>query len=225
MTSSLRLSPPREFPTQFVDHFDAFCVKGSGSAGTHAVDRSASTGPRMERELDLMILILAVSGFATAVVGLIPVRRNSDARRSERALWRAITPICVVRSLAVVSGRRCTSPRCRRLRAPLLLFACARVCSLDPRDYARDLVVTDAAPTGACDGWAAHPLIVVSPSYAASIEPDILGAVVAHEAAHARHHDPLRIFIAQARDRSAVAVDPRTRSIRRLDPRARAFAR
>lgn len=154
----------------------------------------------MERELDLMILILAVSGLAMPVVGWIPVRRVSDARRSERALWRAITrPLAsFVISVAMVTGWALHEPADpETLRTPLLLFA-ALVSAVWIRAIMRAISSLRTQPHGpAMTVGLLHPHIVVSPSYAASLEPDVLAAVVAHEAAHARHHDPLRIFIAQ----------------------------
>jgi Zn-dependent protease with chaperone function len=171
----------------------------------------------MERELDLMIMIFIMSGFATAVVGLIPVRRVSDVHRSERALWRAITrPFAsFVVSVAMVSGWALHERGdAETPRAPLLLFA-ALVSLVWIRAIMRAVSSLRTKPAGpAMTVGLLHPLIVVSPSFAASIEPDVLAAVIAHEAAHARHHDPLRIFIAQ------LATDlqwPSTRARARFD--------
>jgi Zn-dependent protease with chaperone function len=42
-----------------------------------------------------------------------------------------------------------------------------------------------------------RPRVVITPTFAAELEPPVLEAVLAHEAAHARHGDPLRLWLAQ----------------------------
>jgi hypothetical protein len=42
-----------------------------------------------------------------------------------------------------------------------------------------------------------RPRVVIAPEFAAQLEPQVVEAVLAHELAHARHGDPLRLWLAQ----------------------------
>jgi len=42
-----------------------------------------------------------------------------------------------------------------------------------------------------------RPRVVIAPDFAAELEPQVVEAVLAHESAHARHRDPLRLWLAQ----------------------------
>ena len=155
----------------------------------------------MDRELVLVIVILVTGGIGAVAVGLVPSpRRSDDVVRSERALWRAITrPLAAIGLVvATIIGWALQEPRhAEVLRSPLLLLA-ALVAFVWVRAAVRaGFSLRTPADEPAMTIGLLHPRIVVSTEFAAAIDRDVLAAVIAHEAAHARHRDPLRIFIAQ----------------------------
>jgi len=62
----------------------------------------------------------------------------------------------------------------------------------------RRLIVTDLPESLAFSAGLRRPTVVVSSALVSSLDPAPLGAVLAHEAAHARNRDPLRQVVAHA---------------------------
>jgi len=96
----------------------------------------------------------------------------------------------------------------------------------------RRLIVTDLPESLAFSAGLLRPTVVVSSALVDSIDPAPLGAVLAHEAAHARNRDPLRQVISHAVGRGLwiapaarrAAEHQRLRYELAADARARAWA-
>jgi hypothetical protein len=157
----------------------------------------------MDRELLLTLLMLAVAGLAVfAAAGRrLPHTRPTVASHEERVcwrgVWRPVVPAIVVgcallgwafvqrepaelipRSLAALSA----------LFAGVWLRACLRAAKAAGTRPPAALAVTVGL-------W--RPQTTLSPDLIVHLDAEALAAVLAHEAAHVRHRDPLRIWLAQ----------------------------
>lgn len=155
----------------------------------------------MDREIVLAVLVLAVVAPLTMLGSL---RRNecgaTSARDLERSRWdalfRPLVPAAVV--LAALLGWALTEPDDAEPVSIRMLFVIAPFALV----WARALVRAIRA-LRRLDGVVAgtigllRPRIVLAPELARALSPAALDAARAHEAAHARHRDPFRIWLAQ----------------------------
>jgi len=160
--------------------------------------------PAVDRELVLAVLALLIGGvMVSAFAGWahprmpVHVRGPLDEERMRWAeIWLRLLPAAVV--LGVLAGWALVEPEDAEpvpLLTWLLALPFAIVWLRALVRAGRSLVGTErvvAATVGIL-----RPRIVIAPALATALDPAALAAVVAHEAAHARHRDPLRIWLAQ----------------------------
>ena len=157
----------------------------------------------MDREVLLALLAFAILGPAVLVAGAWPQCQGyaSSARQWERAAWRAlwmpIVPAAI--ALSMLLGWAVMEPaNAEPLPAPLIgvsaLFAMLWMRALTRAGKASRARRSQmaAATVGL---W--QPRVIVDAEFVARLDADEVRAVYAHEAAHVRHRDPLRICLAQ----------------------------
>ena len=157
----------------------------------------------MDREVLLALLACALVGPAVLVAGVWPHRcePTSSARQWERAAWRAVWMPVVPAAIAfsALLGWAAMEPaNAEPLPAPLIglstLFAVVWMRALVRAGQAARRRRSHMA-AGTVGLW--RPRIVVATAFVERLDTDQVHAVYAHEAAHARHRDPLRIWLAQ----------------------------
>ncbi len=157
----------------------------------------------MDREVLLALLAFAVLGPAVLLAGAWPQCQGyaSSARTWERAAWRAlwmpVVPAAI--ALSMLLGWAVMEPaNAEPLPAPLVgvsaLFAILWLRALTRAGKASRARRSQmaAATVGL---W--QPRVIVDAAFMARLDVDEVRAVYAHEAAHVRHRDPLRICLAQ----------------------------
>ena len=157
----------------------------------------------MDREVVLLVLVLLVSGpllFAGGVVRLTPPRARSAARLERlrwAQLWLTLTPVAV--GVAAVGGWVLVEPEDSEA-VPLALFAAAAPSLfIWLRAVARAvwaLASVSEVKTAATVGIL-FPRVVITAGFGDRLDDAARAAAVAHELAHARHRDPLRLWLAQ----------------------------
>lgn len=151
----------------------------------------------MSRDLVLAGLVLIVCGALAWAPGLLP----AGARRSERAswwrLWGPLLPAAT--ALALLVGWALQEPSTTdELLRPVAALAALPVAFVWARAAwraARALAAPVDAPAAVVG--LLRPRVEIDPRLADLVSPAGLAAARAHEEAHARHHDPLRIWLAQ----------------------------
>jgi hypothetical protein len=158
----------------------------------------------MERECCLSMLITLMGGTTLLVCGWWPAARvrGSSALRLEEITWRRVW-LPVAPALAVAAwlcGWALTEPDPVPERVPIsLVLTAVPLALLLARAVVRagwSLIVDQGDPATATVGLL-RPWIVFSPHLARSLDEGQVNAVLEHERAHARHLDPLRIWLAQ----------------------------
>lgn len=159
----------------------------------------------MERECCLSILIAVAGGSALMACGWWPLAgepRSGDARHFERVTWRRIWLPVVPAATATVwlCGWALVEPDPVPERVPIsiillslpfgLLFVRAAV-------RAGWALAAEGEASGAATVGLLRPWIVFSPHLAKALDDRQIEAALEHERAHARHRDPLRIWVAQ----------------------------
>lgn len=158
----------------------------------------------MDRELVLTILGVVLTGVTLRLGALWPPTESviaKSARHSEHhswwRVWIPLTPMVLV--LCALAGWAALEPDNSELvpRSLLLLslpcaFVWARAIWRAVKALRQRPVVRAAGVVGL---W--HPRIVMSDRFRARIDDSTAAAAAAHEAAHARHRDPLRLWLAQ----------------------------
>ena len=173
----------------------------------------------MDRDPLLIGLVALVCG--TVAWSLAPMRGSlltGPAWLRERRAWRAVvTPLLVVAiGGALFVGWALEEPAQSDERLSVLAWTVVvAVLALWVRALVRFVRSAVARPSGpvAVVGLL-RPHVVIDPSLEESLDHEALAAALAHEAAHVRHFDPLRIALAQ------LATDiqwPWPRAKRRLD--------
>jgi beta-lactamase regulating signal transducer with metallopeptidase domain len=151
----------------------------------------------------LVITALAVCGPLTCVVGVWPrVARwpasGIDAERvAWRRLWVALCPAALVVAMLVGWALREPDPSDERVHAMLAVAAVpsALVCV---RAMVRAVLslASRERPLAATAG-VLRPRVYIAPRLEQALDVAALSAAREHEAAHARHRDPLRLWLAQ----------------------------
>ncbi len=158
----------------------------------------------MERECLLSILVALLGGTMILACGWWPAAQTSQgsARRVEQFMWRRIwwTFIPALAVAAWLCGWALVEPDPVPEKVPpavlllsvpfLLLFARAAIRAV------WSLLRDDGDPGTATVGLL-KPWIVFSPHLAKALDDRVIEAALEHERAHARHRDPLRIWLAQ----------------------------
>jgi Zn-dependent protease with chaperone function len=157
----------------------------------------------MNRDLVLIVLAFIVCGPVVWLGGPLSlaslgVPGGIDERRAWRRLWMPVMPAAV--ALAVLAGWGLQEPaRTDELLRPVAGVLVVPVVLLWLRAAWR---VTRALRRPAHDIPAAvvglfRPRILLSTAFREAVDERALAAALAHEQAHARHRDPLRILLAQ----------------------------
>jgi len=158
----------------------------------------------MDREYCLSFLIALVGGTTLLVCGWWPVAdvRIRSARGLEKITWRRLW-LPFAPALAVASalcGWAVIEPDPIPERMPISLILMSLPFALL---FARAAVrggwalITDPGEPGTATVGLLRPWIVFSPRLAKKLDDRQIEAALEHERAHARHWDPLRIWLAQ----------------------------
>ncbi|HVR61676.1 MAG TPA: M56 family metallopeptidase [Polyangia bacterium] len=162
----------------------------------------------MNRDVAFCALALSVCGLLTWCFGALPLRAPVDASglQMERARWwRLWLPLCpAALALALLAGWAWQEPaRTDEIVRPLALLTSVSVALVWARAAWRAWRALGAAHRLAARTDAAvavgllRPRVVVGAAFRATIDDRALEAAVAHERAHVRHRDPLRLWLAQ----------------------------
>ncbi len=161
----------------------------------------------MSRDLVLAGLILCVCGSLTVLVGLLSFHRASPVpepsgmeleRRAWRRLWTPILP--ALAAMAALVGWAAQEPRTTDELLPPWTFALAvplSVVLLRAVWRALTALRNSGHDLPAVTVGILRPRVRIDRRLGDLVPAASLAAVRAHEDAHARHHDPLRIWLAQ----------------------------
>jgi len=158
----------------------------------------------MERECFLTVLIALLGGIALLACGWWPAAQSSqgNARSLEHRMWRRIwwTFVPALTVVAWLCGWALVEPDPvpERVSSAFLLLSVPFLL-LFTRAAMRagwSLFRDDGDPGTATVGLL-KPWIVFSPHLAKALDDRAIEAALEHERAHARHRDPLRIWLAQ----------------------------
>lgn len=158
----------------------------------------------MERESCLSMLIALIGGTSLLACGWWPAAeiRAGNACRLERITWRRVwLPVVPALTVAAwLSGWALAEPDPVPERVPIaLLLMSLPFALLFVRAIARagwSLIAEREDPATATVGLL-RPWILFSPHLARTLDQRQVEAALEHERAHARHRDPLRIWLAQ----------------------------
>jgi Zn-dependent protease with chaperone function len=158
----------------------------------------------MERESLLTVLTILLGGLALQVIGawLSTDSRNKQGFELERAawlrLWRPLTPALVVAAWLFGWALSQPDPVPHRV-GPLVFIVCAPFALIGIRAVLRAGWSLSGSPEsfGIATVGLLRPHIVFAPELVRILDERAVQAALAHERAHVRHRDPLRIWIAQ----------------------------
>ncbi|HXI54593.1 MAG TPA: M56 family metallopeptidase [Polyangia bacterium] len=158
----------------------------------------------MDRDLAFCALALSVCGALSLLAGTFrfsPLRDPSGQeleRRSWRRLWAPLVPASL--SLVLLIGWALQEPqRTDEIVKPLALMTSLPVAIIWLRAAwraVRALRRSDQDLTAMAVGLF-RPRVLISEALRRAIDGPALDAALAHEQAHVRHHDPLRVWLAQ----------------------------
>jgi hypothetical protein len=159
----------------------------------------------MGRETLLTLLILLFGGLVLQPLALLPWRVRIDAppvvaeRRAWRRLWLPVLPTLVVGAWLCGWALREPDPVTTRFDHGMIIGASLPFLAVALRAGLRALWVLVRQPVELpiCTVGFLHPRVVFDPHLARLLEDGPLHAALEHERAHARHRDPLRIWLAQ----------------------------
>jgi hypothetical protein len=158
----------------------------------------------MERESFLSILVALLGGTMILACGWWPARDASggSARHLERSRWRQIWLPLAPASLvaALLCGWALVEPDPTPEKASILLIlGSVPFALLFGRAAARALwsLVREEGDVVTATVGLLRPWVLFSPYLAKALDDRTIEAALEHERAHARHRDPLRIWLAQ----------------------------
>lgn len=159
----------------------------------------------MERETLLTILLLLFGGLATQPFAPLPggARADEVAEVVERhawiRLWLPVMPTLVVAAWLCGWALRQPDPVHGHIDRGLLIAGCVPFALIAVRAALRAVsaLIRDAGEIPIRTTGLLRPRVVFSPSLAQTLDAEHMRAAREHEEAHARHRDPLRIWLAQ----------------------------
>lgn len=159
----------------------------------------------MGRETLLTLLLLLFGGVAAQPLVLLPHRglRKEPLPIAERRawvqLWLPVIPTLIIGAWLCGWALQEPDPVRDHLDGGVLVAACLPFAIIAARAFLRAIwsLVREPAETPICTVGFLHPRILFSPFLARKLDEDQIQAALEHERAHARHRDPLRIWLAQ----------------------------
>ena len=158
----------------------------------------------MERESLLTLLVILLGGAALQPLAIFPLRSAAcSSRDAERQawlrLWLPVMPAMLVAAWLCGWAMREPDPVDDRLRQWVLIGACLPFAVVTARAAFRAVwaLASDPSKAGACTVGLLRPRVLFSPFLAKALDDAALEAAWQHEQAHARHRDPMRIWLAQ----------------------------
>jgi hypothetical protein len=158
----------------------------------------------MERECFLSILVALLGGMMILACGWWPARDalGGSARHLERfrwtRIWLPLAPASII--TASLCGWALAEPDPTPEKAPMLLIlASVPFALLFFRAAVRAVwaLVRDEGDVVTATVGLLRPWVLFSPYLARALDDRTIEAALEHERAHARHRDPLRIWLAQ----------------------------
>jgi hypothetical protein len=159
----------------------------------------------MGREVLLAVLVVLLGGLALQLLAWLPSIDWSDGRggqlerRAWLRLWCPVVPALTV--AAWLGGWIVTEPD--PVGDPVGVWPLSAACVPCALIFARAAVravwalLRQVPDCGVSTNGFVQPLIVFSPFLAKQLDDVVIQAALAHERSHARHRDPLRIWLAQ----------------------------
>ncbi len=160
----------------------------------------------MGRETLLSLLLLLFGGLAAQPLVLWPLHPMDNAAPPQRAerqlwirLWLPVLPILVVAAWLGGWALREPDPVHTRFDHGVLVAACLPFAWIALRAALRAAwaLLHEPAELPVCTAGLWRPRVLFSPFFARTLEDAQIAAAWAHEQAHVRHRDPLRIWLAQ----------------------------
>ncbi len=159
----------------------------------------------MERESLLVLLIMLLGGATLQLFALWPSRVPREGqpaaleRRTWIGLWTRVVPMLFVAAGLLGWALQESDPVRDPLDPGVLLAIWAPFGLVFLRAAARAVwaLLSRPADCGVSTVGLIQPQIMFSPFLAKQLDDGVIRAALAHERSHARHRDPLRIWIAQ----------------------------
>ena len=157
----------------------------------------------MSREIVFTVLVLLVAGPLLATAGIWPVQRDvhPSARGLERSRWLRLWVPMTPGALAVgaLLGWALAEPEEAEPVPAILFLAAVPFAAIWLRAAARAVrsLLCPRSEIPAASIGLLRPRVIISQRFERALDPATLRAVREHEEAHARHRDPLRIWLAQ----------------------------
>ncbi|WP_018914288.1 hypothetical protein [Thiomonas sp. FB-6] len=159
----------------------------------------------MGRETLLTLLILLFGGLVLQPLALLPWRAPLDAspsvaeRAAWRRLWMPVLPVLLVGVWLCGWALREPDPVRTRFDHGMIIGASLPFAALALRAALRALWVLVRQPLELpiCTVGFLRPRVVFDPYLARTLDEGVIHAALEHERAHARHRDPLRLWLAQ----------------------------
>jgi hypothetical protein len=157
----------------------------------------------MDRELVFGILVAALCGSTTMAAGCWPIATSGAAQKpplERRAWWRLWVPFApAVLVFAVLFGWMLVEPASSEAVPKGLMLMALPFAFIFARAgwrATRSLTLSPERLTAATVGLL-QPKIILSPQFRDALDENALAAAMEHERAHARHRDPLRLWLAR----------------------------
>ena len=159
----------------------------------------------MGRETLLTLLIALFGGLVLQPLALLPRRAPAEAapglaeRRAWLQLWVPVVPVLVVGALLCGWALREPDPVRTRFDHGMIIGASLPFALLALRAALRAAwaLLREPVELPVCTIGLLRPRVVFDPHLARALDDGPIDAALEHERAHARHRDPLRIWLAQ----------------------------
>lgn len=156
----------------------------------------------MDREWLLFVFVLVIGGSVLIASGLrtLPLNDGDDSFAAERRAWRTILAPLFAASIAIaaVIGWAVVEPEDAEVMPLLWFLAALPLAVVWLRAVIRSIRAALPRECGVAETHGfLRPRVRISARLIEALDPIAIEAAVAHEEAHVRHRDPLRIWFAQ----------------------------